>query len=149
MTYMPWISFKTGYTNCFKKKRNSEQSSPNAEAWECGKPHANRASCQKFRGVWAILNGKRKQSKETLLIVLYNSQTKFEPSKLHIPSTLLMTFTSAPLNHNQQSTTASFTVTAVLFRLPGHINAIGGKVAPSHRSQMHVPCILTRQASYS
>jgi len=28
-----------------KKNRNSEQSSPNAAAWECGKPHANRASC--------------------------------------------------------------------------------------------------------
>lgn len=52
-----------------------------------------------------------------------------------------------PMNHNQQSTTASFAVTDVFFRLPGHINAIGGKVAPSHRSQMHVPCILTSRAA--
>ena len=130
-----------------KKKRNSEQSSPNAAAWECGKPHANRASCPEIP--WRV--GDFEWEKKAIqgnpfacyIIDLYNSQTKFEPSKLHIPSTLLMTFTSAPLNHNHQSTTASFTVTNVFFRLPGHINAIGGKVAPSHRSQMHVPCILT------
>lgn len=96
---MPWISFKNGYTNCKKKNGTLSKVLPMQRPGNVESPMQTEHPAQKFRGVWAILNGKRKQSKEILLIVLHNSQTKFEPSKLHIPSTLLMTlmtFTSAP-----------------------------------------------------
>lgn len=64
MTYMPWISFKNGYTNCKKKNGTLSKVLPMQRPGNVESPMQTEHPAQKFRGVWAILNGKeRKQSK--------------------------------------------------------------------------------------
>lgn len=90
--------------------------------------------------LWPILIGKESNPRKSLWLLLYmipklnsNLQNYTCPNSTYDLHFIPLE-SHPPINNCILHCDSRF-----FFRFPGHINAIGGKVAPSHRSKMHVP----------